>query len=354
MSHTRQQPNRVNSRRLERGWTQAELARRAGISRAAVSAIEINRLVPSVAAGLGLAMALECTVEDLFGSPDSRPDGLPVWAWTPPKTPCRFWHAQVGRQTLLYPVETTPAGVLGHDGVWRDGVLHTRSRFSAEQTLVLACCDPAGGLLAAEFHRLTGMRIVVLPRSSQQAVSLLEKGLVHVAGIHLATPKRPNNNRQLVLERMGGGYSLLRVARWQEGLALSPAAEARSVREALRAKLRWIGRQPGSGARQCQDELLENRSPPRRTALDHRGVAEAIRSGWADAGVCLQLVSEEIGLRFFTVREEIYELCFATMYENDPRIRGLTETIRAASYSKLLTELPGYSASECGELARVN
>ncbi len=61
--------NHVRAFRLERGWSQAELAQRSGISRTAVSAIEIQRLTPSVSAALALAAALECRVEDLFGTP---------------------------------------------------------------------------------------------------------------------------------------------------------------------------------------------------------------------------------------------------------------------------------------------
>src|SRR5215213_2696436 len=96
--------NRVKALRLGRGWSQEELARRAGISRTAVSAVEGNRLVPSVAAALSLAAAFGCSVEELFGVAPSAADG-PEWAWPAPKEPCRFWHAGVGGRTLLYPVE---------------------------------------------------------------------------------------------------------------------------------------------------------------------------------------------------------------------------------------------------------
>ena len=72
---------RLKEFRMRRGWTQGELARRAGISRAAVSAIEINRMVPSVAAALKLAACLECTVENLFGH--AAPAVSNEWAWTP-------------------------------------------------------------------------------------------------------------------------------------------------------------------------------------------------------------------------------------------------------------------------------
>src|SRR5580704_1651677 len=80
---------RLKEFRMRRGWTQGELARRAGISRAAVSAIEINRMVPSVAAALKLAACLECTVKNLFGH--AAPDASNEWAWTPHVLQSRFW-----------------------------------------------------------------------------------------------------------------------------------------------------------------------------------------------------------------------------------------------------------------------
>jgi DNA-binding XRE family transcriptional regulator len=61
MAPNRPLPNRVKQHRLQRGWSQEQLAENAGISRAAVSAIEIPRLVPSVAAALALARAFHCT-----------------------------------------------------------------------------------------------------------------------------------------------------------------------------------------------------------------------------------------------------------------------------------------------------
>ena len=68
-------------------------------------------------------------------------------------------------------------------------------------------------------------------------------------------------------------------------------------------------------------ELLADRRTPRRIAYDHRGVAEAVRCGWADVGVCLQLVSEEAGLKFLSVRRESYDLCYAG---RDESARGLS------------------------------
>src|SRR5262245_1326680 len=167
MSSPRQELNRVRAYRRSRGWSQAELARRAGISRAAVSAVEVNRLVPSVAAALALAGVLDCTVEDLFGTVAAALPG-PEWAWPPDRTPCRYWHARVAGRLLRYPAETTAAGVLAHDGVFRSNAFTPGAEADPAATLVIACCDPAAGILAAEYARATGFRLLALQRSSRQ------------------------------------------------------------------------------------------------------------------------------------------------------------------------------------------
>ncbi len=344
--------NRVKVRRLERGWSQGELARCAGISRAAVSAIEIGRLVPSVAAALGLAGVLDRSVEELFGG--GVPDRAePAWAWPAPRQPWRFWHASVGGRTLLFPAEPTPLGIIAHDGVSRDGECRVDGGVEPGKTLVMACCDPAAGLLAAEYARATGFRLLILPRSSNQALALLDRGLVHVAGAHLATAEDDGGNARAVVELVGEAACLLRVARWEEGLALAGGVAARSVRSTLRSDLAWVGREPGSGARRCLDRLRPGRPAPERVAHDHRGVAEAIRSGWAQVGVCLRLTGEEAGLRFLGIQVEAYDLCYPQRAEGDPRIQGLIRVVRSGTYRRLLGELPGYDASSAGDVERV-
>src|SRR5947208_2182144 len=109
--------NRVKALRQARGWTQDEMAQAAGLSRTGFSAIEAARLVPSVAAALGLARALDCKVEDLFGP---QPAASTVkFAWLPVAFPCRYWLAEVDGRTLLFPIESGPSGALGHDGIAR-------------------------------------------------------------------------------------------------------------------------------------------------------------------------------------------------------------------------------------------
>lgn len=360
----------LTARRRARGWTQAEVAARTGLSRAAVSAIETGRVVPSTAAALSLARAFGCRVESLFGlGADVGGEGPDEgWAWPGRRGERRFWMAEVGGRVRRYPVETTAVGTLPHDGVGKTAAgrdagarvsdpSDPTTRLAGDppadprRTLVLAGCDPAAGLLAVLLWGGAEVRLLPYVRSSRRSLELLRAGLVHVAGLHLA--EDPDGNRALVEARLGPGYRLVHVTRWTEGLALAPGLGLRSVEAAISAGLRWVGRERGSGAWACLEAVLEGRPAPagcERAASDHRGVAETIRTGWAQAGVCVQLAAEEGELDFLPVRRESYDLCFPAAIEDDPRITALLDAVRAASFRRLVGELPGYDARRTGEL----
>ncbi len=358
--------NDVRSVRVRLGWSQEELASRSGVSRAGISAIETGRLVPSTAAALALASAMGTTVESLFRLPGSQPSpGEPAWAWPPPFTPWRYWRAEVAGRASLYPVEDSPIGLVPHDGTAGPSGCEPGPRSDPARTLVLACCDPAVGLLAAELARQEDVRLIVLPRSSGAALELLERGLVHAAGIHLARDDRPEGNAAAILARSAAGsttaqhrWQLLRIAGWDEGIALAPGLALGSIRDVLAARLRWVVREPGSGARQCLDELLESPRRPRTprswpVAFDHRGVAGAIKGRGADAGICLRLAGEEAGLHFLSVRHEAYDLCLADDPRDAPLLRALIRVVRSEPYRRLLADLPGYDTARTGELQPV-
>ncbi len=140
---------------------------------------------------------------------------------------------------------------------------------------------------------------------------------------------------------------------------MSPGLGLSTIRDVLTAKLRWVLREPGSGAQQCLDEILpepQSRRPNRRghRAIDHRGVAEAIRGESADAGICLRIASEEAGLSFLSVRQEAYEICMPDDLLHDRRGRALLNVIRSTAYRRLLADLPGYSSTRTGDLQPVH
>ena len=204
--------NRVKDFRVRRGWTQGELARRAGISRAAVSAIEIKRIVPSVAAALALASCLGSTVEQLFGP---RPAAARhEWAWSPPTSPSRYWQAEVAGRILCFPCEETSAGELPHDGIASNvGVASEEGHpCSADgdpsQTLVVAGCDPAAGLLASEYAPDGPTNDLPVP-VQRPGVELLRHRKIHVAGVHLSAADGRHGNANVVSRELGVPAALL-------------------------------------------------------------------------------------------------------------------------------------------------
>jgi molybdate-binding protein len=92
-------------------------------------------------------------------------------------------------------------------------------------------------------------------------------------------------------------------------------------------------------------EATASLSSGRRNAL----WADKIRCGWADAGVCLRLVSEEAGLDFLAVRDEAYDLCLPAEYQRDARLRSLVEAVRSSHYRRVLGECPGYNSADTGD-----
>jgi molybdate-binding protein/transcriptional regulator with XRE-family HTH domain len=345
-------PSSLSQHRSARGWSQADLAGASATSRTEVSGIETGRLVPSVAVALRIATALGESVETLFGSPPSRP--AVSWAWPPPEgADHRVWRAAVNGRLLTYPIEPTAAGAIPHDGISSSrGVNAIASDARPDRTLVLAGCDPLVGLLVRDIAARHGVRVLPLLRSSMQALSLLQQGLVHVAGVHLTHRSDESANDHAVHSRLGPGYCLIHQLRWEAGVAFATGRRERSLGALLRANLRWVNREEGSAARRAFDALLGSRRHPKGYAhvvSDHRAVAATISSGWAEAGVCVRPAAAEAGLSFIPLQQEAYELCIAQSLLDDPRVAALTATLRSTYYRRIIGDVPGCRSGETGD-----
>ncbi len=66
--------NRLRVLRAERGWSQAELAERLGVSRQTVNAIETGKYDPSLPLAFGIARVFGQAIEKIF---DPNGNGAP-------------------------------------------------------------------------------------------------------------------------------------------------------------------------------------------------------------------------------------------------------------------------------------
>ncbi len=340
--------------RRDRGWFQAALAEKSGVSRAEISAIETGRLVPSVSVAVRIASALGEPVEAIFGAREAKPL---AWAWEPTAADNgRVWRASVNGRTLLYPVEPTASGVLPHDAWFDAGQLQPRTSGAApERTLVVAGCDPLVSLLARELAR-HDIRVVPLLRASTSALNLLRQGLVHAAGVHFTDATGRSTNDRAVRSVVGTGHRLIHQMRWDTGIAVVVQRRERTPAALLRANVRWVNREEGSAARQAFDSLLATRRRPagyKHVVRDHRAVAATVSSGWAEAGVCVRPAAAEAHLAFIPLHREAYELCVAESQLDDPRVTALMATLQSKSYRQLIADVPGCESAHTGDVRSV-
>ena len=197
----------------------------------------------------------------------------------------------------------------------------------------------------------SGFRMLAFTRGGRAALELVKQGVAHVAAVHRSTADRPDGNAAAVREVLGAGFRLLRCADWQAGLALPADNHARSLTACLGSIRHWAAREPGSAARECLEELTGRPFQGKRTLGSHQAVAETVKGGWAEAGVCVRLCAVDAGLNFLPVRAESLDLCFPAAMEYDPRIQALIGLLRGRKHRRLLEELPGYDSRRTGDLS---
>jgi putative molybdopterin biosynthesis protein len=85
----------------------------------------------------------------------------------------------------------------------------------------------------------------------------------------------------------------------------------------------------------------------------HIAVALAVKSGEAEAGLCVYSAAKALNLPFVPVAQERYELAIRREHAEDPRVRALIKAIRSNEFRSILSELGGYDTSETGSLRKV-
>jgi len=262
--------DRIRIVRSARGLTQLELARRASISRQALGAIESGLYQPGVVVALGLARELGETVETLFaenGETSSTRIDVP---WSEPKmaaaesAACKVALARVAGKLVAVPQPAArlwlspAAGIVDYAGPKRAAVSTYWSQAEIDATLLIAGCDPAVAILADWLaRRRSPVTAVALRCSSSKALSMLAKGGVHVAGVHLRDPKSGEYNLKSVRSAIGRRpLVMVNFARWELGLAVTGRnpMKIRGFADLVRPRIRIVNRETGSGARLAFDE----------------------------------------------------------------------------------------------------
>jgi molybdate-binding protein/DNA-binding XRE family transcriptional regulator len=362
---------------LARGVAQGDLARRVGLTRQALHAIETGRYMPNVGVALRLAQALGCRVEDLFGASRRGAAGITVATLLTkprerPPTRAKLWC--VSGRTCALPMEALEPSVgyaVAADGVIvgrpqpsqdrpRVRVKLWRSRHEIERTIAVAGCDPAVHLVGQHFRRLVeGSELVGWTLGSTAALDALEDGDVHVAGIHVVDPRTGESNVPFLRRRLRSrAYSVVTFASWEAGLLVRRGnpKRIRGIPDLGRRDVRLVNREPGSGARLLLDERLRREQlPPGRVhgyddvARSQLEVGRRIAEGGADAGVGVLTVARLLGLDFMSLQTERYDLVMpSALLRSHSGLEAFLDALLSPQVRADIEALGGYDTRETG------
>jgi putative molybdopterin biosynthesis protein len=118
---------------------------------------------------------------------------------------------------------------------------------------------------------------------------------------------------------------------------------------------RFINRQRGSGTRMLLDYQLKLRGIGyeeirgyEREVTTHLAVALAVKSGEADAGMCVYSAAQALGLPFRPVATERYEIAIRRGHLDDPRVAELCIAVTSPAFRETMDRLGGYDTKETG------
>ena len=368
----------VRNVREARGLTQLELARRAGISRQALGAIEAGTYQPGVTVAIALARELGQSVETLFGdSGEASSNRIEVdWSVNGPASHtalrCRVALARVGGKVVAVEQSaaqlTLPAaaGMIGRTKRRRAEVETFRTQEEIDSTLLVAGCDPAVSLLADWLvrHRAP-VSAIALPCSSNRALAMLIEGRTHAAGVHLKDPGSDEYNlasTRTALSRRAA--TVVAFARWELGLitAAGNRLGVRGMADLACRGVHLVNREVGAGARAFLDETLTelgiNAAHIEGYGLEvggHLDVAAAIAAAHANAGVTIRLAADAYGLPFVPIREERYDLVILERDLDSTPVRAMLDALNSRRFAHEVSQFCAYDTSQMGRtLARLS
>jgi putative molybdopterin biosynthesis protein len=368
----------IRAKRRALNLTQIELARRTGLSRQALGAIEAGIYQPGIGAALSLARELGETVERLFGVEDEK-EGRHLDAhWyddivdSRSSRRARASLGRVGGRIVAVPqnaagLSLSPvAGIVARRKGNRAEVVTYNSSDEIDAALLIAGCDPSVTLLADWMTRHhSPARLVPIPCSSSRALDALVRGCAHTAGVHLRDADAEDYNLESVSRALGRRAAIVvTFARWEVGLAVrarNPLGLA-TVADFAKPRLRIANREAGSGARAVLDAGLKQAGiRPDRIAgyqseySGHLEVANAIASGQADTGVTLRVAADAYELEFIRLREERYDLVILAAEVDKAPVRAMLDTLNSRRFAREISQFCGYDTEPMGRVvARLN
>ena len=243
-----------------------------------------------------------------------------------------------------------PAGVEGFEAGKRVTANLTVSQAEAERALLLTgshdpLVDYLADLLSQKDVELHSTHV-----GSMGGILALKKNECHAAPMHLLAEDGEYNIPYLQKYLPGEDVVLICVTERQQGIVSKEGIGFDEL-----SSHTFVNRQRGSGTRMLLDHLMGKKRIDHsriqgyeREVTTHLAVALAVKSGEADAGMCVYSAAKALGLRFIPVASERYEIAIRREHLKDPRVSELCDTLVSPAFKEILDRLGGYDTRETG------
>jgi putative molybdopterin biosynthesis protein len=189
----------------------------------------------------------------------------------------------------------------------------------------------------------------------------LKKGEAHMAGTHLLDEETGEYNVPFIQRLLGDRkIVLINLVYRQQGLIVRKGnpRNIRGFQDLVRQDVVFINRQAGAGTRLLTDKHLRELgiSPDQVKGYSHEeythmGVASAVLTGVADAGLGILAAARALELDFIPVAKERYDLAVPAEYVTHGPVSALLEIIKSdREFRNEVETLGGYDISDMGKI----
>lgn len=251
-----------------------------------------------------------------------------------------------------------PRSVQGMNAGDRVRVRLYRPAHELENTLLcIGSHDLTLDLLAQALAR-EGQRFISSNVGSQGGLAALRRHEAHLAGAHLLDPATGQYNLSAIREYLPDVP--VRLVGWvgrEQGLLVRKGNPKKitGLHDLVDSSLRYINRQRGSGTRILLDYQLaslgakaEQVAGYDQEEYTHLGVAAAVASGRADAGLGVAAAAQALELDFIPLYSEQYDLVIPLASFKDHLLDALFRVAENSAFRRSVAELPGYDVSPMG------
>jgi len=232
-----------------------------------------------------------------------------------------------------------------------------KTGWNSPSRILIAGCDPSASILANTLQR-QGCDLVIAYQNSSRSLELLHKGLVHVAGTHLAGGDGGDGALSPAKMFTRNSVAVISYAVWHEGLVVAKGNPKKisGIADLLRKDVRIANREPGAGCRLLLDDLLREHGIAsskvkgyERISFGQLPPARLVQSGEVDCCISTQAVARSLGLDFIPLAKRPYKLVLRRTQLNLPPIQTLIETLGRASFRREVEACIGYDMRTAGD-----